>query len=188
VRFLGLGINTVIRLPLRLRGFACPQLQGATPQDGRYIQADPIGLGGGANKFGYANANPLRYVDPDGRFFFVPLLGPSVAAIVGDLGVAAAAWWALQPKKPEPTLLDPGYKPGSWPPPPPVPPLDKPEAWPGGDDWRGQCIRLYTQCQNQSWMGSCGACLNKCTAQQEWPFEGPGSCRPRRKGNSCDAF
>jgi RHS repeat-associated protein len=34
---------------------------------GRYIQADPIGLGGGGNPYLYAGANPLRVADPSGR-------------------------------------------------------------------------------------------------------------------------
>lgn len=37
------------------------------PTTGRYIQADPIGLAGDANPYGYAGANPVNMVDPDGR-------------------------------------------------------------------------------------------------------------------------
>ncbi len=33
---------------------------------GRYTQADPIGLDGGWNRFGYAEQNPIRNVDPSG--------------------------------------------------------------------------------------------------------------------------
>jgi RHS repeat-associated protein len=33
---------------------------------GRYTQADPIGLGGGWNRFGYAEANALSFIDPLG--------------------------------------------------------------------------------------------------------------------------
>jgi RHS repeat-associated protein len=45
------------------------------PVTGRYIQADPIGLAGGANGYIYAGANPVNRVDPDGRlaWWIIPL-------------------------------------------------------------------------------------------------------------------
>ena len=37
-----------------------------SPNQGRYTQADPIGLGGGLNRFAYVENDPLNWIDPEG--------------------------------------------------------------------------------------------------------------------------
>ena len=47
-------------------GLAYNYFRSYDGKGGRYIQADPIGLAGGINRYGYVNANPLSSFDPRG--------------------------------------------------------------------------------------------------------------------------
>jgi RHS repeat-associated protein len=67
------------------------------PTTGRYIQADPIGLAGGAIPYSYAMNNPLRYTDPYGQN---PLVIGRVAIGVAVYFGASALWWTLHPMTP----------------------------------------------------------------------------------------
>lgn len=50
---------------------------------GRYIEADPIGLEGGLNRWGYVGGRPVVVVDPDGRFAMVVAAALAGGAVTG---------------------------------------------------------------------------------------------------------
>ena len=69
------------------------------PASGRFTQADPIGLGGGLNLYGFANGDPVIYTDPLGLCPNGPIpceqlglgIGGALGAGLGGIGAVACA-------------------------------------------------------------------------------------------------
>jgi RHS repeat-associated protein len=60
------------------------------PMTGRYIEADPLGLGGGSNLYAYVGGDPINAVDPDGRR----------SATTAEVGKFAFDWWLKRQARP----------------------------------------------------------------------------------------
>jgi RHS repeat-associated protein len=58
---------------------------------GRYIQADPIGLAGDVNPYGYANGNPVTGIDPMGLQVAILPAAEAGCAITAEIGCVPGA-------------------------------------------------------------------------------------------------
>ncbi|MBI5592932.1 MAG: RHS domain-containing protein [Deltaproteobacteria bacterium] len=65
------------------------------PETGRYVTADPIGLDGGMNLYGYVDSNPVNLIDPSGQNAIACTLVP---VIIG----AQIIWTAICNNPPKP--------------------------------------------------------------------------------------
>jgi len=58
------------------------------PRTGRYIESDPIGLGGGINTYGYVGGNPLWWTDPKGQSTLLLPLAVAGAVVLGSMALS----------------------------------------------------------------------------------------------------
>jgi len=61
-----------------------------SPETGRFVSADPTGIAGGTNLYTYAANAPQQYVDPEGNFVFLVLVGVVMAVGVPAVTFAPA--------------------------------------------------------------------------------------------------
>jgi RHS repeat-associated protein len=88
-------VYTLPGFPGQFRTFAdiyYNQYRDYDTSTGRYLQADPIGLAGGASPYSYAMGNPLRYTDPDGL--------TATALTFGQVAQVGFDWWSRRQLRP----------------------------------------------------------------------------------------
>ena len=62
-----------------------------SPELGTFISPDPVGFAAGANLYAYANNNPTKWHDPDGRFW-QSITGGVIGAVWGVVTYTTSAW------------------------------------------------------------------------------------------------
>jgi len=148
------------------------------PNVGRYVQSDPIGLGGGLNTYSYVLNRPTQLIDSNGKtpaaagLCFIPAVGwvGCGAVAAGVVLVGGGLVLSEYLRKAPPRRSSP-------PPPPPPSEGDRSEV----RDLKEHCTQLYVLCTSQGWGGdwSCGQCHFFCTGMNGyWPFE---HCSPDAK-------
>ncbi len=73
------------------------------PALGRYLQSDPIGLGGGLNRYAYVGGNPLGFIDPTGLGYVPP--GVEGHGNLTTLRGGPSTWYVIDL---DPALVGPG--------------------------------------------------------------------------------